>query len=60
MPGFDLPGDSSQTIDFSEFGSLNTKAGRPAIKDEEFSWIQNWIPIGPGNLRPLYAEGATL
>lgn len=43
-----------------QFGGLNTKASRPSIGNEEFSWLQNWMPIGDGNLRTLYGEGDTL
>lgn len=42
-----------------DFGSLDTKATRPAIDSKSFAWIQNWIPIGAGNMRTLYAESAT-
>lgn len=44
---------------FENFGGLDTKAKRPAIKPEDFFWIENWIPIGPGNLRTLYDREAT-
>jgi hypothetical protein len=47
-------------LSLEDFGSLNTKAQRPAIQSNEFSWIENWFPIGPGNMRTMYAEGATL
>lgn len=40
------------------FAGINTRASRPAIDDKQFSWLENYIPIGPGNLRTLYAEGA--
>jgi hypothetical protein len=33
------------------FKSLNTKAHRTAIDEEEFSWIENAQPIGSGNIR---------
>lgn len=53
-----LPGeDEAKIFTFQKFGTLNTKANRLAIKDEEFSWNQNWMPIGDGNLRTIYAEG---
>jgi hypothetical protein len=43
-----------------DFGGLDTKAKRPAVGPKDFPWIQNWMPIGPGNMRTLYAEGETL
>ena len=33
------------------FTSLNTKANRTAIKEEEFAWIENAMPIGFGNIK---------
>jgi len=58
---FQLPGqDAAQIYTFDKFGTLNTKANRPSIKDEEFSYNMNWMPIGDGNLRTLYAEGLVL
>lgn len=43
-----------------KFGGLNTKASRPAIENEEFAWLQNFMPIGNGNLRTVYGPGDTL
>lgn len=58
---FTLPGESgAQVFTFEDFGTLNTKANRPSIDDKEFSWNENWLPIGPGNLRTLWAEGDNL
>lgn len=55
---YELPGgDGADLFVFEKFGSLNTKATRPAIKDEEFSWIENWMQIGDGNLRTVYDNG---
>lgn len=33
---------------------LNTKAQRPAIEDQQWSWSENYIPIGAANARALY------
>lgn len=38
-----------------EFKGVNTKANRTAIKDEEFSWLENMMPIGFGNLKSVPA-----
>lgn len=55
-----LPGsnekEQAQPYLIEKFGSLNTKASRPGIGDEEFSWIENFMPIGDSNMRTLYAE----
>ncbi len=34
------------------FGGINTKESRAAIKDGEFYWLENFIPIGDGVLVP--------
>lgn len=39
---------------------LNTKAQRPAIEDQQFSWAENFIPIGKANARVLYGVGPDL
>ena len=38
------------------FTGLNTKANRTAIKEEEFSWIENAMPIGFGNIKIVPAQ----
>lgn len=38
------------------FTTLNTKANRTAIKEEEFSWIENAMPIGFGNIKVVPAQ----
>ena len=38
-----------------EFVGVNTKANRTAIKEEEFSRLENVMPIGHGNLRAVPA-----
>lgn len=57
-----LPGESEETpprtFTVEDFGSLDTKGKRPAIDPKNFSWLRNWMPIGPGNMRTLYAEDA--
>lgn len=59
-----LPGQTEQTppqpVKFEDFGTLNTKANRTAIAPNEAAWIENWMPIGPGNMRTLYAESAPI
>lgn len=59
LPGADEQNQAEAFV-FDRFGTLNTKASRPAIADQEFAWIENWFPIGDGNLRTLYAEGDAL
>ena len=38
------------------FTTLNTKANRTAIKEEEFAWIENAMPIGFGNIKVVPAQ----
>jgi hypothetical protein len=40
------------------FAGLNTKANRTAIKEEEFAWIENAMPIGFGNIKVVPAQSA--
>jgi len=42
------------------FAGLNTKANRTAIKEDEFSWIENAMPIGYGNIKIVPAQTAVL
>lgn len=42
------------------FKALNTKANRTAIQDDEFSWLENAQPIGPGNLKIIPASTPSL
>src|SRR5262252_5612524 len=41
-----------------QWSGINTHASRPAIENNEFSWLQNYIPLGNGNLRTLWSNGA--
>jgi hypothetical protein len=38
-----------------DFIGINTKANRTAIKEEEFSWLENAMPIGHANVRVVPA-----
>jgi hypothetical protein len=38
-----------------DFVGINTKANRTAIKEEEFSWLENAMPIGHANVRVVPA-----
>ena len=39
---------------FRDFGGINTQANRENIGDDEFSWLENVMPIGDGNMPALY------
>lgn len=57
IPGF--PPDI-KFFSLEKFKGINTKALRQSIDDQQFSWLENWMPIGDGNMRTLYGKGATL
>lgn len=59
LPGQDEKSEPRSTT-IEEWGSLNTKANRPAIQPNEFSWIENFMPIGHGNMRTLRDKGSTV
>ena len=40
------------------FKALNTKANRTAIDEQEFSWLENAMPIGSGNIKVVPAQSA--
>lgn len=43
--------DKKQTQVFDDFQGMNTKPSRTALKENEFYWLENIIPVGPGNLQ---------
>lgn len=45
---------------FREFGGINTQPSRQSINDNEFSWLENVMPIGFGNARALMQASAAL
>lgn len=56
-----IPGeDRKEHKVFREFGGINTQAARQAIKDDEFAWLENVIPIGYANAKVVPAPSSTL
>ena len=45
---------------FRDFGGINTQAFRTSIKDVEFSWLENAMPIGHGNIKCVPAPTSVL
>lgn len=45
---------------FRDFKGVNTQADRTAIDDNEFAWLENYMPIGSGNLRVVPAQGSAI
>lgn len=55
LPGSDKQaGEQPQPFTVEDFGGLDTKARRPAIGPKDFYRLENWMPIGPGNMRTVY------
>lgn len=50
-------GQSPQLWHIQDFAGINTQSRRPAIADQEFAWLQNYMPIGSGNMRTLWSNG---
>src|ERR1700682_5191291 len=42
------------------FKGVNVQAKRQAIDDDEFAWLENAMPVGPGNLKVVPAQSAVL
>jgi hypothetical protein len=42
------------------FGGMNAKASPIAIPDNEFTWLENFVKLGDGNLRALWDRGASI
>jgi hypothetical protein len=53
-------GGDRKFFTLEKFATLNTKNARPSIGDQEFSWIENMMPIGDGNLRAMPSNGSSI
>lgn len=40
----------SETLVFREFAGMNVASPRESIRDDQFAWLENFMPIAPGNL----------
>lgn len=52
-PDKGIPETPHNYLVVKDFAALNTKADRTAIKENEFSWIENIMPQGFGNLQSI-------
>lgn len=54
-----LPGlpEGMKAFTLDQMLSMNNRATRPAIGDQEFAYTENFIQLGPGNLRTLPGKG---
>jgi len=53
------PPQDHKSVTVRDFQGVNTQAHRSAIKDEQFAWLENVIPVGLGNLRAVPKEAAS-
>lgn len=58
--GVPVAGDEGRVFDIRHWGGIDTKADRTAIDDQDFSWIENYMPIGSGNLRAMFDRATAL
>lgn len=56
----DMRGDQTTNFWFRDFEGMNTQADRTSIGENEFSWLENVMPIGSGNMKVVPASGATI
>lgn len=52
--------DNPDLIVLGEWLGQNNQAAQTAIEDQEVWWSENLLPIGKGNLRALWGQGAVL
>ena len=43
-----------------EFGGVNTQSARQVLKDNEYAWLENVMPIGHGNAQSVPYQSAAL
>lgn len=55
-----IPPVPDQNHVFRDFAGINTQAKRQAIQQNEFSWLENLMPVGHGNLVTVPACSAAL
>ena len=51
---------SADSIVLRNFNGVNLQSPRESIADDQFAWLEEMIPIGPGNMRPTLGPGAPL
>jgi hypothetical protein len=43
-----------------KLGGINTQSPRESIRDEQFGWLENLMPVADGNYRALYSNAAAI
>lgn len=52
--------EKSKNFPFKDFDGVNTQADRTAIKENQFAWLENIMPIGSANLKVVPYQGASV
>ena len=52
--------DTKQDFPLKDFLGVNTQATRTSIKENEFAWLENVMPIGYGNGRCVPHQGSAI
>ena len=52
--------DGRKNHSLKEFGGVNTQAARQSIQDTEFSWLEDVMPIGYGNMPVMPGPSAAV
>jgi hypothetical protein len=52
--------DGFKVYGTAPFGGMNQQSSPPMIGDSEFTWLENYVRIGDGNLRALWDVGPKL
>jgi hypothetical protein len=45
---------------FKEWGSFDSSANRQALKENDFSWLENFLQVGPANLQSIDGPSSIL
>jgi hypothetical protein len=58
--GIPFAGMEGLLFELKNFDGINTRTARTSIKDEQYSWLENLMPIAEGNLRSLWSNAAPI
>lgn len=56
-PAAPVSPNATQTAEIREFRGMNATDSRTTIEDTEFAWLENFIPVGKGDLRLVPPRG---
>jgi hypothetical protein len=58
--GVPFAGMEGLLFELKKFEGINTRTARTSIKDEQYSWLENLMPIAEGNLRSMWSNAAPI